>query len=171
MSYLIDGHNLIPKIPGLSLQDIDDERELIKVLRDFCRKRGKKIDVYFDNAPPGRPQTQKYGRVTAHFIRRGRTADAAIQSRLRKLGRAARNVTVVTSDRVVITASKKAGAKVISSEDFSRRLTLSGEKEIQAPETNPDLSLNPDDIDEWMRLFGINGEDGSSKGRNKRQTK
>jgi predicted RNA-binding protein with PIN domain len=166
MPYLIDGHNLIPKIPGLSLQDIDDERELIKLLQDFCRQHGKKIDVYFDNAPPGRPHTQKYGQVTAHFIRRGRTADAAIQSRLRRLGRTARNATVVTSDRAVIAASKNAGAKVITSEDFSRKLTPNEKKETQAPETNPNLSLNTDDIDEWLRLFGINDEGGSSKGRN-----
>ena len=35
MSYLIDGHNLIPKIPGLTLRQMDDENELIEILQRF----------------------------------------------------------------------------------------------------------------------------------------
>jgi len=79
MPYLIDGHNLIPKIAGLSLQDIDDETRLVEMLQDYCRRRGKKgVEVFFDNAPPGQPSKRVYGTVTAHFVRTGRTADAAI---------------------------------------------------------------------------------------------
>jgi predicted RNA-binding protein with PIN domain len=160
MSYLIDGHNLIPKIPGLSLQDIDDEIQLITVLQDFCRQRGRRVDVYFDNAPPGGSRTQKYGLVTAHFIRRGGSADAAIRSHLRKIGLSARNFTVVTSDRAVAAASREAGARVISSENFASSLPLSGVVEELTPEMDPDLSLNPDDIDDWMKLF--NEDDGEN---------
>jgi predicted RNA-binding protein with PIN domain len=86
MAYLIDGHNLIAKIPGLNLYDIDDEVQLIQILQIFCRQSRKRVEVYFDNAPPGNVRTRKYGLVTAHFVRRGSTADAAIQSRLKKLG-------------------------------------------------------------------------------------
>ena len=53
MPYIIDGHNLIPRIPDLSLQDIDDEMQLVEMLQDFCRISRKKVEVYFDNAPPG----------------------------------------------------------------------------------------------------------------------
>ena len=159
MSYLIDGHNLIPKIPSLSLQDIDDEIQLIKVLQDFCRQRGRRVEVYFDNAPPGEPRTQKYGLVTAHFIRQGGSADAAIRSRLKKIGRSARNSTVVTSDRAVAAASIEAGARVISSDDFASSLPLCGVVEQLTTEIDPDLSLSPDDIDDWMKLFiGNDGE-------------
>ena len=99
MPYLIDGHNLIPKIPGMNLGDIDDEIQLVKKLQEFCRQRRKKVEVFFDSAPPGGIRTQKFGRVTAFFITQGSTADTAIRSRLQKLGRAAKNWTVVTSDR------------------------------------------------------------------------
>ena len=37
MPYLIDGHNLIPKVRGLSLQSMDDEMELVELLQEFCR--------------------------------------------------------------------------------------------------------------------------------------
>ena len=41
MGYLIDGHNLIPKIPGMSLRMEDDEQELIQLLQDFSRYKRK----------------------------------------------------------------------------------------------------------------------------------
>ena len=159
MTYLIDGHNLIPKIPGLSLQDIDDEVKLIEVLQDFCRLRGKRVVVFFDNAPPGEPQTRKYGLVTAHFVRQGGTADAAIRSRLKKIGRAARNHTVITSDRAVAAASREAGARVISSDEFARSLPERNEPEELTPETDPNLSLNSGEINDWMNLFGAKDGD------------
>jgi len=159
MLYLIDGHNLIPNIPGLSLQDIDDEVQLIKILRDFCRQRGSRVEVYFDNAPPGGLRTQEYGPVTAHFIRKGGTADTAIRSRLRKTGRSAQNYTVVTSDRAVATAAKEVGARVISSQDFTRRLYLKEEGEEHTPGMDPDLMLNPEDVNNWIEVFGLEDEE------------
>jgi len=36
MSYLIDGHNLIPKLK-LRLDNPKDENELIALLQEFCR--------------------------------------------------------------------------------------------------------------------------------------
>jgi predicted RNA-binding protein with PIN domain len=159
MAYIIDGHNLIAKIPGLNLYDIDDEVQLIQILQIFCRQSRKRVEVYFDNAPPGNVRTRKYGLVTAHFVRRGSTADAAIQSRLKKIGRSARNYTVITSDRAVAAASKGAGARVISSDVFARSLRFQDGLEELAPETDPDLSLSSGDLDDWMKLFGLNEGD------------
>lgn len=39
---LIDGHNLIPKIHGLSLKMLDDEMELIQILSEYARLSRKK---------------------------------------------------------------------------------------------------------------------------------
>ena len=82
MAYLIDGHNLIPKIAGLSLSAIDDEQELINRLQAYCRRERKTVEVFFDQAPPGFAGTRAYGAVKAHFVRKGRTADEAIRLRL-----------------------------------------------------------------------------------------
>ncbi len=120
MPYLIDGHNLIPKL-GLRLDALDDELALIERLNEFCRlsRRGQ-VEVYFDNAPPGSILTRRYGQVTAHFVRRPVIADQAIRSRLDRLGHSARNWTVVTSDRELQGGSRSRGAKVVSSEEFAR---------------------------------------------------
>ena len=91
MPYIIDGHNLIPKV-GLRLDALDDEMALVEILREFCRIKKKRVDVYFDGAPPGENGTRKFGYVTAHFVRRGRTADDAIHARLRKMGKSAKRL-------------------------------------------------------------------------------
>ena len=101
MPYLIDGHNLIPKIAGLSLGDIDDEMQLVEQLQEFCRLQRKQVEIHFDNAPAGQPRVRIFGPVTAHFTRAGKSADQSIRSTLTRLGRAARNWTVVSSDRGV----------------------------------------------------------------------
>ena len=53
MPFIVDGHNLIPKVPGLNLQDMEDELQLVELLQEFCRINRKQVEVYFDNAPPG----------------------------------------------------------------------------------------------------------------------
>jgi predicted RNA-binding protein with PIN domain len=159
MPYIIDGHNLIPKVPGLSLGDIDDEVGLIKVLQDFCRQERKKAEVYFDQAPPGSIRTQKHGWVTAHFIRRGRTADEAIQARLREIGRAGSNWTVVTSDNAVAAAARDARARVISAEVFARDLFSNSSIRDASLETDPEAALDAEAVDEWLRIFGENEDE------------
>ena len=53
MPYLIDGHNLIPKL-GLRLDSIDDESELIAILQEFSRRERRQVEVFFDGAPAAR---------------------------------------------------------------------------------------------------------------------
>jgi hypothetical protein len=53
MPYIIDGHNLIPRIPGIELDDLDDEKELIKLLQGFLSRANKKAHLYFDRASTG----------------------------------------------------------------------------------------------------------------------
>ena len=157
MPYIIDGHNLIPKIQGLNLSDLDDEIQLIKILQNFCRREGKNAEIYFDNAAIGHARTQKHGRVTAHYIRQGRTADDGIRSRLKRLGASARNWTVVSSDRQVAAASREARAGVISADEFADKLWASRSLDEITPEMDPDLSIHSDTVDEWLEIFGGKG--------------
>src|SRR6266540_6190998 len=100
MPYLIDGHNLIPKL-GLRLDSMDDEMELVSILQEFHRSSRKEVEVYFDGAPAPHAGTRKLGAITAHFVRLGTTADNAIRDRLKAMGRSAKNWTVISSDRQV----------------------------------------------------------------------
>ena len=152
MHYLIDGHNLIPKLPGLSLQSIDDELRLVELLQEYCRRSRNQVEVYFDNAPLGQSRTRKYGTVNAHFIPQGRTADDAIRLRLGKLGRTGRNWAVVSSDQRVQMDARASHAQAVPSEQFARELlaVLSASSTAEKP---TDAALSPEEVAAWIGIF------------------
>jgi predicted RNA-binding protein with PIN domain len=154
MPYLVDGHNLIPKV-GLRLDSIDDEMELVAVLQEFARLHRRQIEVYFDGAPAGQAGTRNLSAVKAHFVRLGTTADAAISLRLKKMGRAAKNWTVVSSDRQVQAEARTVRANVLSSDEFARLLQQTPRGETSKPAA--DRKVSPAEVDEWLKLFGSRG--------------
>lgn len=153
MPYMIDGHNLIPKIPGLSLDAVDDETQLIERVQEFCRLRRKQAEIYFDNAPPGMSRARRFGVVTARFIREGTTADQAMRAHLQRLGRSARGWIVVSSDQEVRQAARAARAQWLSSEAFARQLTHSLAESGSGEPQKLEGDLNAEEIDEWLELF------------------
>lgn len=157
MPYLIDGHNLIPKL-GLRLDSIDDEMELVAILQEFCRLEQKQAEVFFDGAPAGQAGTRKLGAVTAHFVRLGATADDAIRKRLKALGRGARNWTVVSSDHQVQAEARAVLAEVVSSDSFAGTLK---QARTSAPKSGDKRKLSSKEIDDWLKLF-------EERGRNKK---
>ena len=150
MPYLIDGHNLIGKIPGLRLDELDDEQSLIELLQGFCQKTRKDVEVYFDVSATGHARAHVHGRVTARFVRSGETADNAMARRLKTLGKAAANWTVVSSDNEVRASAKRSRSRVLSSDEFARELLADGgEYPFQQ-----DKKLSNDEVDDWLELFG-----------------
>lgn len=151
MPYLIDGHNLIPKI-GLQLSNPDDEMELIHVLQNFSRLKRQPVEVYFDGAPSASSGTRKLGTIKAHFISLTSSADSAMRSRLNKMGKSAKNWVVVSSDREVQSAARINDAKYISSEEFVKLLqdTLSAVNKKNREEK----TVSKKEVDEWLKEFG-----------------
>ena len=149
MPYLIDGHNLIPKL-GLRLDSMDDEMELTAILQEFCRLERKQVEVYFDGAPTPHAGTRKLGTVTAHFVPLGTTADDAIRRRLRRMGKSAKNWVVVSSDRQVQADARAVKADVISSDAFAKQLK---QARASAPKPADDRKLSQQEVDDWLKLF------------------
>lgn len=149
MPYLIDGHNLIPKL-GLRLDSMDDEMELVTILQEFCRLERKKVEVYFDGAPAPHAGTRKLGTLTAHFVPLGTTADDAISKRLKKMGKSARNWSVVSSDRQVQAETRAVRAEVVSSDDFAKRLKQA-RNSVSKPAS--DRALSKQEVDDWLKIF------------------
>ena len=163
MNYIIDGHNLISKIPTLSLSMLDDEQRLIELLNRFGQDSRHRMEVYFDGAPVGQAGEGNYGRVRAHFVSRRLTADDAIRNRLAKLGRAARNWVVVTSDRGVQSAAHAAHAQVMSAEDFASHVharlhqARAGSAD-GVPEQPIREVLSEAEVNEWLMIFTERGK-------------
>jgi len=149
---VIDGHNLIPKMPGISLRDIDDEADLIEVIQEYCRLARRQAELFFDGSPEPNRNVKKTGLVHVHFVRIGRTADDAIIEWLRNNGKNARNMVTVSSDRRVKAEAHGLGAEVITSEEFTREV----KRVFNSPARTQELREKPlssNEVDEWMELF------------------
>ena len=155
MNYIIDGHNLISKIPGMSLRMVDDEEKLIALLNRFGEHNRGKLEVYFDKAPPGQAGSRIFSRVQAHFVSLNQTADDAILMRLSALGRSAGNWAVVTSDRSVRSAALEVHAGVIRSEDFSRLLQSLRHRRLADALGAPDRPLSQTEVEEWLAIYKV----------------
>lgn len=149
MHYLIDGHNLIPHVAGLSLADPDDESKLIERLNAFARARKARITVFFDRAPKGMAGTRPCGNLKAVFVPVNSTADQAIMQALAKLKSAARNVTVVTSDRMIQAAARARHASILTSQDFARQMEEAAQTIRPATQT----AMSAEELQDWLKLF------------------
>lgn len=159
MPLIIDGHNLIAKLPKLDLAEADDERQLIELLQEYCRLKRKQAEVYFDRGAAGQPRARLFGNVACYFARQGNTADQAIRARLRRLSGAARNWDVVSSDREVQAAARAARARVISSEDFAEQL-MNALQNTAGEQPTESQGFSQQEMNEWLRLFGIGEDEG-----------
>jgi predicted RNA-binding protein with PIN domain len=149
---IIDGHNLIAKIKGLSLGMPDDEERLIELLNQSATRPGM-LEVYFDGAPAGQAGVRTFGRVRAHFVPASTSADEAIRARLRKLGKSAPNWVVVTSDQSVQAAAREAHARIMKSEEYANLLQVSLRGRALSAESKPGQTLSQAEVEEWLAIF------------------
>ena len=154
MPYLIDGHNLIPKL-GLRLDEPNDEEELIRLLQDFARVKRQQVEVYFDGAPAGQAGTRKFGSIRAHFVRQGQSADSAIRKRLESMGKSAKNWVVVSSDHEVQNSAKVYQAQFIRAEEFVKQMRAAFSS-MSAASNSGEPTISSKEVEEWMKLFNSN---------------
>jgi uncharacterized protein len=149
MPYLIDGHNLIGQIHRSLLAEPEDERLLLERLAPLARRLRRKMTVFFDGGDPAAGHSiRRLGMIEARFVPRSSSADAAILSYLRAC-KDPGNYIVVTSDQAVDARARQAGARVISADAFLRAAAASQDRARK--EKPPE---DPEEIDEWLRLFG-----------------
>jgi predicted RNA-binding protein with PIN domain len=155
MHWLVDGHNLIGQMPGLRLDDPNDEEKLLEQLRRYRARTGHRITVIFDSGAVYQPgSTKKMGGITVTFAPPGKTADQLIKQRVRRV-KNPQAVMVVTSDRAVQQAASQAGVRTLSAGEFASQLQGgSGATSGADPGAKSDVRLSADEIDEWLDIFG-----------------
>ena len=158
MNYLIDGHNLIARTPGLSLADPDDEAKLVQLLRRWtAADPRRRVTVIFDaGLPAGEAKHLSGGGVKAIFAPNNSTADAVLIRRIEAIGNPPEFV-VVSSDGAVASAATRRRVAVQRSEAFAAAMMtdrrFSGQAP-QAPERPESPPMSGDELREWLALFG-----------------
>jgi predicted RNA-binding protein with PIN domain len=155
MNLLIDGHNLIGQIPGISLADPDDEAKLVMLLRKYAaRRRGRQLVVVFDHGVYGHPQQLDGYGVVCYFARSPQDADAQLIRRIARLSRP-REWALVTADRAVARAALDRGMRVIDARAFAAQLASAPDRaKAEPPHEKADIRMSGAELREWMRLFG-----------------
>ncbi len=159
MHYLIDGHNLIARLPDIELDDPDDEAKLVLRLRRWTAAGQKRlVTVFFDGGLPGGEWRRlSSGRVKPIFATADGAADALLIDRVRQ----ARNpsaYTLITSDQQILAVAKARRMPHLTSEAFARQL-VEFDRQRYADEGNmaspppEDPILSPQEVDEWLDIF------------------
>ena len=158
MHYLIDGHNLIARVPGLSLADPDDEAKLVQLLKRWAAAdTRRKVTVIFDKGlPGGEAKHLSGGGVRALFAPDNRSADALLIRRIEGIDDPAQ-YTVVSSDGVILRAAQRRRVPTQRSEQFAT--TMVNERTFPsatppAADAHDNPRLSPNEVNEWLELFG-----------------
>ena len=142
MRWLIDGYNVIRRDPDLRAREAESleagRRALVTLIARTDRAPRDEFTVVFDGArlSGGTPTT---GRIRVVFSRPPLTAD----DELMRLARQLRNgAVVVSSDRKIQDAARRAGSAVLTTEQFLEAL------EIPESPSGADTPDSKDDSDE-----------------------
>ena len=151
---MIDGHNLIGRLPTISLQDPDDEDQLVRMLVSYRARTRRRITVVFD--PGGAfalSEVRRQGGIEVVFAPHGSSADTVIAQRVRR-SRNPQSWLVVTSDRQLAQTVTRLGARVRSADAFVSDLTPASEAaQGDALPPEKDTPPTPEEVDVWLALF------------------
>lgn len=161
---LIDGYNLL-HAAGMARQEYgpgDLQRCRERLLRYLAGKLTPaeiaRTTVIFDarDPPPDRPNEVRMRGIQVLFANPGGDADVVIQEWLEKHS-APKRVTLVSSDRVLQRAARRARADFVDSEEFFERLERRrrpGGPHRDDSDAKPVDGLSAAEAAEWMRFFG-----------------
>ena len=139
-------------MPGLSLQDADDEEALVRQIQTWAAARRKRyVLIVFDQGIiAGKSARLSNNRVQVFFAPAGQTADSLLVRRINQVQNPPEH-TLVSSDRAIISAAAERGMPYIFAEVFAAQM----EEERQPPPPEPEQpTLSDAEVAQWMALFG-----------------
>lgn len=148
---LVDGHNVIHQDAELRRWMDEPERahgELERLLAERSR-----ITIFYDGGPGGETHTLRRHGLTVDYSGVAEADDRIVRWLLFHPNVRA---VVVSDDRQLAIRVKTLGARTIPARGFLDAFRTSRE----APADRPPLS--PAEVDEWMRIFGLDGTDQES---------
>lgn len=142
--YIIDGNNLVGKIPSLkSLPDKQMARHRLSLMLErYFQKKKVKVSLHFDGFEN---EPIKVSGLKIHYSQ-DRSADEKIKKEIETI-KNQKSVYVISSDLEIISFAKVCGCKVLKSEEFYKQIINQNKQEEEKPSNF--------DTDEFKRLFGI----------------
>ncbi len=131
MRWLVDGYNVIRRAPELKSREQESleagRQALCALLVEVARVSGDRFTVVFDGAQAG-GRTGGGSGVTVIFSSARESADSVLARMAREGG------AVVSNDREVRRAAERAGATVVTTDQFLARLDQARRLPPEAPE-------------------------------------
>jgi predicted RNA-binding protein with PIN domain len=159
MPYLVDGNNVMAQRIGWHRDKPGARRHLLDDLARFAQAKKVSVTVVFDGAPEQHfADGASYRGVRVFYAERGSNADERIK-RMVEAERERRTLLVVTSDRALAGYVRRCGAQVLRSGDFRRRMEEATAEGGQPPEHDARQGVASEELDGWMRYFGVDSED------------
>ena len=149
MPYVVDGNNVMGRVPKTA-RDLPQARSrLIHDLVRFVSAHKVKVKVIFDGHPDERfPEGCVFKGVHILYARSGGDADGRIKELLGKSSYK-RDTIMVSSDKALVSFADRQGARTLASHKFRQMLA-----EIQDhvfPEKTG--GSTPVDVEEWLEFF------------------
>ena len=147
--FIIDGNNIIGKIPSLKRLQVKNKQisreKLAFMIQRYFSKRNAGVSLHFDGHPKDEIKILKAKiNYSKNF-----TADEMIKKEIED-SKNPRNLVVITSDSNLKDFARKCSCKIISSEEFSKQIKLASSEEEESKRIQ-ELN-NPE---EFKKLFGV----------------
>jgi predicted RNA-binding protein with PIN domain len=150
MPVIIDGHNLIGKMSEIRLGERDDEEKLLRILARQLHRGSQKFVVVFDKgADLDSGLRQKGPRLSVIFAPPKGSADEIIIDMI-KQDPNPKGLTIVSSDNEIRRCARSRRARLVSSEDFAKKLESAPKRPRSAPGSAAADTL---DVEEWLDYF------------------
>jgi len=154
--YLIDGHNLIGRLPDISLSDPHDEAKLVQKLIGFSARTRKRIVVVFDCGIPAGRSRLTTATVTVLFARPQSSADDVIIGRIQR-AQNPQQWTVISTDQRVRAAAASRQMKTLTSAQFVPQLTIAPpttkDDDPELHTKSLDVRVHPHEVEYWLKVF------------------
>ena len=145
--YIIDGNNVIGKIPELfKLQKNDKQRareQLVYLLQRYFNNKKINLTLHFDGYA-NNPLSLTKGKIV---YSENKSADSLIKENIESV-KNRKNIILVTSDNELRNFGKACGCTIISSKDFGTQLIKGNDIDEEKSRTD---DIN--DVEEWKRIF------------------
>lgn len=145
--FIIDGNNLIGKMPALKSKDKISEREnLAFILERYFSKKKNKVSLHFDGH-----QTLpiKVSGIKIYYSG-SRTADEMIKQEIERSNNR-KNIVLITSDTNLKEFAKVCSCSVMNSEEFNTEITSINDKN----EESKIIESLSRQTDEFKKLFNV----------------